>query len=124
MLTRQVLHKLLFQISESKVLSTELRKLSRKLLRAYLDYGSETPDNLEAMSHIEFGWARNRPHGPKNICGLKIKQTNTTVSEILWNCETDEVVEVIRKERPDLTKEQIAAALRVATLTLSALEVD
>jgi uncharacterized protein (DUF433 family) len=124
MITRQTLHKLLFQISESKIPSVELRKISRKLTRAYLNFGSETPCNLEAMRHIEFGWARNCPHGPKNVCGLKITTTNTTVTDILWNCETDEIVALIHKERPDLTKEQIASALRVATLTLSALEID
>lgn len=94
---------------------------SRLLLDAFLDYGSETRDNVRCAENIEYALCK-RNRGPAYVRGLKIKDSELLISDIIWYLEDERVYDYLAKQFPDLTMDQIEASLRMATMVLSALE--
>lgn len=88
---------------------------------ALLRQASSTPDNEACSEHIEF--APEAKAGHQQLFGLKIAGKDVFLSEIAWGLECDEVVDLVAARRPELSREDIEAALRVNTLLLSGLEV-
>ncbi len=93
------------------------------LIDAFLEFGSESRDNLKCAENIEYGVCeRNR--GPANVKGLKIKDHDVLVSDIVWYLEDERVYEFLAKQFPDLNIDQIEAALRMTTMVLSSFDKD
>lgn len=111
-------------IASEQYPKAKLKKLSRELMRAFLDEGSETPDNLNCAEHIEFGWIHNRSFGPMHICGLKLKGKDILVSDVVHLIEDEEITQSIQEQYPELTLEEWSAVTRITTMVLIALEQD
>lgn len=94
---------------------------NKALLDAFLDFGSETKDNIKCAENIEYGLCE-RTRGASYVRGLKIKESNILISDIIWYLEDERVYEYLAKQFPDLTMDQIEGALRMATMVLSAFE--
>jgi len=95
---------------------------SATLLRLFLEFGSETPDNLSCSEHIEFGEGTQEPNNARTL-GLKIKGKNVFLSEIMYAIEDNELKEV-RAAFKNLTNEEWNAATRMMTMVMIALESD
>jgi hypothetical protein len=99
----------------------DLHQRNDALRQAFLAFGSETPDNLNCVQHIEYGNVQNRDHGPKRICGLKVKDTSVLVSDVMYAIE-DKVDDIVRSSYPNLNEAQRDAVLRTIMLVLLSLE--
>lgn len=91
------------------------------LLDAFLEFGSETKDNIRCTENIEYGLCE-KTRGGAQARGLKIKDTDIMISDIIWYLEDERVYEYLAKQFPDLNKDQIEGSLRMATMVLSAFE--
>jgi uncharacterized protein (DUF433 family) len=102
-------------------LSSSWQNRSSHLMQAFLDYGSETEDNLNGFYHIEYGPVPVlEGHVPR--LGFKIKGKDITISDILNGIEDIEIPPYIKEHFPDLTADEWSAATRIATMFFSALE--
>jgi hypothetical protein len=119
---REAFASILYNLWKSSEVGEGLDALNAQLRTEFLMMGSETEDNIESISYIEYGLAEGRKFGPESIAGLKLKGTNVLVSELIHYLEEDEIYEYLSKSFPDLTRPQIEAALRMATMTLIAFE--
>ncbi len=85
----------------------------QQLKQLITDYGSETPDNLEAGKHLEFV-ERNQYRG--------VGSHNHLLSDVLNTLECTELPPYIKEEFPDLSQKEWESLLRMATLIASAME--
>lgn len=93
--------------------------------KALLTAGSETPDNLACVEHLEYGTVPGPPYAPeRERSGLKITGTDVLVSDVARRIEDTPVPASVAGDFPELTPEQWSAATRVITLLLGALEAD
>ena len=77
-------------------------------------YGTEHRVCRKAMQDIE--------RGPKEVYGLKVRGTNTLLSDIAWRLETEQGVDLVLSAYPGLTREDAEAALRMLTVVLLSLD--
>ncbi|WP_165854426.1 pentapeptide repeat-containing protein [Streptomyces sp. V2] len=92
---------------------------------ALLAAGSQTPDNLAAAQHLEYGTVPGPSYAPeRERSGLKLTGTDILVSDLAWRIEDLPIPPSVAEALPGLTSEQWSAATRVITLLLSALETD
>ncbi len=91
---------------------------------ALLQQASSTPDNIACSEHIEYGTFTEKSLGAKHRMGLKVVGKDVGLSDIAWELECDEVVDLVMSRRPELSREEIEAALRASTLLLSGFEVQ
>lgn len=112
----------LCQIASVRLLPTDLEKLSDDLMRSFLDFGFETPDNLNCYDHIEVGWIHDRQFGPRSVYGLKLRDETVLVSDIIHLIEDMDLPDSVKDYYPELTENQWSAILRMATMVLLALE--
>lgn len=116
--------KLLTDYGERRLTSQELTQATRSLRKAYLDYGSHTPDNVETSLQFEYGKvAPSNSEGA--VQGLTLKSQNELVSTILWHAygESD-IPESVAEAYPTLTKPEWNEVIRIAQMTLQATELD
>ncbi|MEU1184585.1 pentapeptide repeat-containing protein [Streptomyces sp. NPDC005820] len=93
--------------------------------KALLTAGSETPDNLACVRHLEYGTVPGPSYAPeRETSGLKITGTDILVSDVARRIEDTPIPASVAEGFPELTTEQWSAATRVITLLLSALEAD
>lgn len=90
-----------------------------ELKMAFLSDGSETPDNLEAIEHFDFGICQNERG---EIEGFKVKDKNIMISDVINALEGIELPKQVKEFIPDLNQEDLDAALRLATMILVSLE--
>ncbi len=87
---------------------------------AMLLFGSESCDNSDCAEHLEIGTI------PTNIgyteFGLKLRDTDIGVANVLWHSEGCSIPEQVSKTYPELTQSQWEACQRLATLVLSAFQ--
>lgn len=96
------------------------RDQTKSLMRAFLDFGSETPDNINCSMHIEYG---NILGSGKSPCvGLKIRQKNIGFADLANVLENVDLPEDVAKEFPSLTKEEWDAFTRMVTMIMLALQ--
>ncbi len=99
---------------------------SRSFMKAFLDYGSETPDNLICFEHIEFGKVSDQDVGTGEVVGLKLKNKPILLSTIANAIECLEFPKDIPESEmeyfPDISKEEWDAATRMMTMVLTAFE--
>lgn len=107
-------------IIESIINTGELNFNEESLKKSFFDDASHSADNLECMENIEFGVV------DREICtgykqekyGIKIKNTDVMLSDLIYCMESEEGRDLISKHFPQLSMEQIASAQRVATIIL------
>lgn len=102
--------------------SKDKKRENADLIKAFLNFGSETEDNLRCAANIEFGLCKNRTDGPHSIEGLRIKGTNILISDIISFLEDDKIYDYLSDKYQDLSRDQIESALRMATMVLVSLE--
>ncbi len=112
----------LHEIWHGNFTDQELREKNEEFLEEFLQFGSETDDNLNCRTHIEYGKAENNKLGPSIRYGLKIKGTNILLSDVVNLLEDDEIFDWLSSKYPELSLAQIEAALRMTTMVLLAFE--
>ena len=95
---------------------------SDRLMKAFLEFGSETDDNVNCFQHVEYGRVDNRVCGPNPIYGLKIKGKKILLADVMNIVENLELPSEICERYPDLTGEEWSAITRMATMILCAFE--
>jgi uncharacterized protein (DUF433 family) len=98
----------------------DARRTTQKILKELLMYGSATPDNLEMSKYLEFGGIKTQLR--TGTMGAKIKGKTIPVSSILHHVEDLPLPRSVARTYPELTQAEWNAALRFATLVLTALE--
>ena len=88
---------------------TTPEELTRQLRRALLDFGSETPDNLNCASRVEVGRV-----GPET--GPKITGQDALFSDISHALESAAMPAEIRKQFPEISEKDWDAFTRMTTL--------
>jgi hypothetical protein len=93
-------------------------------MRALLDFGSETPDNLDMAERIsgERGLRLRSNDFDKRTVGLSLRGLHARLSDILWLGDGSEVPDRLASRLPALSSEDWSAALRAAKLVLLASE--
>ena len=83
---------------------------------ALLRQASSTPDNIAGSEHVEYLVSPEKRLELKRTFGLKIVGKDALLSDIAYDLEREEVVDLLAARRPELSREEIEAALRVSTL--------
>lgn len=112
----------LFEVATAQDLKTSANQRNEKLMRAFLDFGSETECNLNCATQIEYGLVTDQPYGPPQMYGLKLKNTNILISVIANWIENLDIPPEIQEEFPELTTQEWNAVTRMLTMLASALE--
>ncbi len=97
----------------------QVEMINEQFRTAILDYGSETPDNLDSIEKVEIGKVKV---DKRVYSGLKIKGKNILLSEIMHEIEAMSMPSEIKEQFTKLTEEEWKAATRIMTLILSSLE--
>jgi len=109
---------------ESNLDDIDLKKFSRELMQIFREIGSETPDNLNCCAHIDYGIVSERQFGPSKILGLKIKDKDILLSDVLNTVEDLELPSQVREYFPNLSLDEWRAVARMMTMILISLEKD
>jgi hypothetical protein len=99
-------------------------KGSTQLMETFLEFGSQTDDNLNCYRHIEYGLVPGETCRPKETYGLKLKGTNILVSDVIHLIEDLDLPVHIKEEFPSITENEWAAVTRMATMILIAFEYE
>ena len=107
-------------VSEYVLSNGELIMDESRLKKSFFNQLSDSPDNIDAMSLIDYGYAKpfimsNIEDYPWLTYGLKIKGKDVLLSDIAYLLEDKEFVELIQKRIPILTVNEIEAAQRCLT---------
>ncbi|MEV6711485.1 hypothetical protein AB0M48_05495 [Lentzea sp. NPDC051208] len=81
--------------------------------RALVEFGSETPDNLNSIEQLELDPARS---------ALVLRRHGIPISDLLHAAEDSDVPPSVREAFPLVTQAEWDAAMRLVTLILIALE--
>lgn len=103
--------------------------LSDELMLSFIDYGSETPDNLNAFNHIDYGLVERESDSGNGIVkkyGLRLKDKNLSIAnvfhEMVETLNLENVHEEDKERYPQITSEDFKAVLRMTTMILLAFE--
>lgn len=97
----------------------DVDQTSSKFVQELLNFGSETPDNLNCADHIEFGrFTLNE----QTRVGLKIRKKNIPISLLMNVLENMTLPQEVKDHYPELEEYEWDAVTRVITLLLIALE--
>jgi hypothetical protein len=88
---------------------TTAQQLTSNFRRTLLDFGSETPDNLNCAGRVEVG-----PVGPK--IGPKITGRDVLFRDIAHELESEPLPEALKDIFPDISEEDWDAFTRTTTL--------
>lgn len=107
-------------VSEYVLSNGELVMDENQLKESFLYQLSHSPDDIKAINLIEYGcvkpWSMSGSEEyTGRTCGLKIKDKDVLLSDIVYVLEDSEIVEFIKSKMPILTTEEIEAAQRVLT---------
>ncbi|HMW00144.1 MAG TPA: hypothetical protein PLB32_10055 [Acidobacteriota bacterium] len=112
----------LFEVATAQDLNTSANQRNEKLMRAFLEFGSETECNLNCAAQIEYGLVTDQPYDPPQMYGLKLKNTNILISVIANWIENLDIPPEIQEDFPELTTQEWNAVTRMLTMLASALE--
>lgn len=105
------------------ILNGKIDEFNRRAFeKSFLYQGAETPDNIESIKHIEYGEVEHEEYQNLKSWGLKVKEKNIMISDVIANMETDEIVKIIKKKYPELSIEEIEAIQRINTMLILGLE--
>ena len=102
--------------------SASLSQFSDKVMNLFLQFASETEDNLDCFNHIEYGIVSDRDFGPESVFGLKVKGKNILVSDVISGMGIRDIPKMISDDYPELTKEEWLAIRRITSIVLISLE--
>lgn len=109
----------------SKVLKSEVYDYNIKELKeAFFRQSSHSPDNVESMEYIEYGVVRDKELNNGRVFGLKIKNKDILLSDIVYFLEGKEARSIIEKGFPTLNLAEIKAAQRVITMIILGLQCE
>ena len=94
---------------------------SDQLMKAFLNFGSETDDNMNCFRHVEYGRV-DRVYRPKPFYGLKVKGKKISLVDVMHMVEDLDLPTEIAEQYPDLTKDEWSAITRMVTMILLAFE--
>jgi hypothetical protein len=101
-----------------------LEELSKGLKQAFLTDWSNTPDNVDTSSFLNFGDIKNEETG-KTERGLVLKSHNELISNILWTAFGEsKIPERVLESYPDLKNEEWNQIIRIAQVVLSSFECE
>ncbi|MBN1450509.1 MAG: hypothetical protein JW963_05785 [Anaerolineales bacterium] len=112
----------LYELWRKDFIGENQYSLSQELLDALLYFGSETDDNVNCVKHVEFGESCGRQFGPPQKYGLKIRNSNILISDLIHSLEDDDIYRYLQGQFPSLNQAQIEAGLRLAVMVLLAFE--
>lgn len=99
------------------------KKATQMLRERILALGSETPDNLNCVNHIEIGKVTPGA-GPLEARCIKVRGRDIRVVDVMHTIEDARMPKSVRDRYPDLTTGEWSACLRLATLVLMMFEQD
>lgn len=95
-------------------LNFDLPHFSKKIMSAFIAFGSETPDNLHCAETVEYGKA-TLPQNPYFILhGFKLKDKPVFVQHVLEILETIPIPTEVREAYSELQEREWAAAMLMA----------
>lgn len=94
----------------------------RELRAALLEFGSDTEDNVACADSLMI--ARKLEPGGRSVTGLAIKGKEVLIADILNFAEGCEIPRELREQYPELAQGDWDAAMRLATLVLTAMQDD
>lgn len=97
---------------------------TKEFEESFLNQSSHSPDNIESIKHLEYGYVKKEYRDELKTFGLKVKDKDILLSDIVYFLESDNIVSLISKESPNLTIEEIEAAQRVITIIVLGLEAN
>ncbi len=100
---------------------SDLGPATARVRDALLAVGSETPDNVSLVQHIEFGAIADGSE-PVTWLGPMISGKSILLSDIVWALEEEAIPHCVRESIPSLSEEEWSAAIRIIVLILTALE--
>ncbi|AEV68170.1 hypothetical protein [Acetivibrio clariflavus] len=112
----------ILSISQSVVEKEKVDYNVEKFKESFFRQSSHSPENLESMNYIEYGAVRIKYLGNRRVFGLKVKDKDILLSDIIYFLESDEICRIIKNEFPELTVKEIEAVQRVFTIIMSGLE--
>jgi len=98
--------KKLLMLIESDLDDIDLKKFSQELMQLFREIGSETPDNLNCCAYIDYEIVSGRQFGLGSIIGLKIKDKNVLLSDVLNAVEDLELPSEVREYFPTLNLDE------------------
>jgi hypothetical protein len=101
----------LFEVASDRKTQVLLGIQSEQLMKAFLEFGSETPDNINCYNHIEYGITHD--FRSSAVLGLKLKSKDLLLSKVMNVVENLELPNEVRKEFPDLTDSEWDAITRM-----------
>ena len=104
-------------LNEIAASQTTAQELTRKLRRALLDFGSETPDNLNCANRVEVDRVESKT-GPK-ICGQ-----DALFRDIAHALEDEPLPEALKEHFPEISEKDWDAFTRMTTLIYILLSPD
>jgi hypothetical protein len=119
-MTRTIFRERLVALAQTPPAQLRLPEMSDVLMRSFLDFGSETEDNLNCAAHVDYGSAED---ALSNLhIGLRLKEKVILLSELMNMVESLPLPELVQADFPSLTEVEWSAALRMITMVLIALE--
>jgi hypothetical protein len=99
-----------------------LEGLNTRLRETFLAMGSETPDNLDCMRHLEVGPITDGTSLARPCWGLRLAGTGEALSEVMNCAEGMDVPATVLERYPTVSQSEWDALFRFATMILSAFE--
>ena len=87
--------------------------VTERLRLAFLDFGSETPDNVACAEKLRVGSG-----------GLGLRGRRWLVGDVIYEAEGIPIPRPVKKRFPGITKKEWAAVQRLASIVFYALEKD
>ncbi len=109
-------------ISQSVLEKGECEYDKDKFKEKFFHQSSHSPDNLKSMEYIEYGYIRTEYLENRRTFGLKIKGKDVLLTDITHSLEDGVFSKIIAQEFPELTIDEIEAALRVITIIMRSFE--
>lgn len=102
--------------------ATVLAALNARLRETFLAMGSETPDNLACMRHVEIGPITDGTSLARPCWGLRLAGAGEALSKVMNCAEGMDVPAMVLDQYPGISQDEWDALLRFATMILSAFE--
>jgi hypothetical protein len=119
-MTRTTFRDHLVALAQTPPAQLRLPEMSDALMRSFLDFGSETKDNLGCAAHVDYGSAEDALSNQH--IGLRLKEKAILLSDLMNVVESLPLPDLVQAEFPSLTEEEWSAGLRMITMVMIALE--
>jgi hypothetical protein len=119
-MTKTTFRDRLVALAQTPPTQLRLPEMSDSLMRSFLDFGSETEDNLHCTAHVDYGSVED---ALSNLhVGLRLKDQAILLSDLMNVVESLPLPELVQADFPSLTEEEWSAGLRMITMVLIAFE--